>query len=251
MMKTMITAHSGCEGTLMDSMESVDRAIELGVEAIEMDIRRSEDGLLYVSHDRRYGDAVLENITVESVFQRIQDTDLKFNCDIKEPMAIPAVLGLGRKYGLGPDRLILTGAVSPDMLSTEPDIVKVAAVYQNLEEMLKFLYLQSFGPERFGESFAALMGKPDPFADQIRLDEPTVTAIIGMMKVTGVRGINLSYKRLDAALVDRFHSEGLEVSVFTVNDEENLDRILSYGVENITTKTVASAVTRRALSLKN
>ena len=95
------------------------------------------------------------------------------------------------------------------------------------------------------------MGKPDPFADQIRLDEPTVTAIIGMMKVTGVRGINLSYKRLDAALVDRFHSEGLEVSVFTVNDEENLDRILSYGVENITTKTVASAVARRALALKN
>lgn len=243
----MITAHSGCEGTLMDSMESVERAIELKVEAIEMDIRRAENGLLYVSHDRQYGDAVLEKVQVEAVFDLIKDTNLKFNCDIKEPLAISGVLELGRKYGLGPDRLILTGAVSPDMLATEPGIVKAAAVYLNLEEMRKYLYLRRDYEEKFDETFTALLSGPDAFVECVVLDDACVNALINMMKALGVRGINMPHRLLTQELADRLRSEGLECSVFTVNDEVNIDRCFGYRVDNLTTKTVASAVERRKL----
>ena len=248
MEKAMITAHSGCEETLMDSMESVDCAMDLKADAIEMDVRRTEDGFLYVSHDRQDSDAAREKISLESVFEKIKDTALKFNCDIKETIAIPDVLMMGKRYGFGPDRLILTGAVSPDLLANEPRITEKAAVYLNLEEMLKFLYLQTLSVGQYGECFADLMKKPDPFVKDMELDEDCVTALIGMMKVLRVRGINMPHRLLNQALTDRFHAEGLECSVFTVNEPEHIDRCLSYGVENITTKTVASALERRSLA---
>lgn len=248
MEKTMITAHSGCEGTLMDSMESVDRAMDLKADAIEMDVRRTEDGFLYVSHDRQSNEAAQEKVSLESVFEKIKDTTLKFNCDIKETMAIPDVLMMGKKYGFGPDRLILTGAVSLDLLANEPGITENAAVYLNLEEMLKFLYLQKLSVDQYRGSFDGLMKKPDPFVQDMELDEACVTALIGMMKALRVRGINMPHRLLNQALTDRIHGEGLECSVFTVNEAEHIDRCLSYGVENITTKTPACALERRCLA---
>ena len=68
-MKPMITAHSGCEGTARDSMESVELALALGADAIEMDIRRAPDGLLYISHDRQTGSEIESKHTLEAVFR--------------------------------------------------------------------------------------------------------------------------------------------------------------------------------------
>lgn len=42
---TYITAHSGCEGTPAGSMESITRALELGANFIEVDVRRSPEQL--------------------------------------------------------------------------------------------------------------------------------------------------------------------------------------------------------------
>ena len=66
-MKPMITAHSGCEGTARDSMESVELALALGADAIEMDIRRAPDGLLYISHDRQTGSEIESKHTLEAL----------------------------------------------------------------------------------------------------------------------------------------------------------------------------------------
>ena len=47
---TIITAHSGCEGTFPNSREHILEAIASGAEMIEVDVRRSGE-LLYLSHD--------------------------------------------------------------------------------------------------------------------------------------------------------------------------------------------------------
>ena len=47
---TVITAHSGCEGTPPNSREHILAAIASGAEMLEVDIRE-RDGLLYLSHD--------------------------------------------------------------------------------------------------------------------------------------------------------------------------------------------------------
>ena len=51
----MITAHSGCEETEIDSMESIELALEYGADAIEVDVR--------VDHNKelRIGDILICN----------------------------------------------------------------------------------------------------------------------------------------------------------------------------------------------
>ena len=47
----MITAHSGCEGTGIDTMESIEKALTFNADAVEIDIRMDPFGVLRISHD--------------------------------------------------------------------------------------------------------------------------------------------------------------------------------------------------------
>jgi glycerophosphoryl diester phosphodiesterase len=49
----LITAHTGCEGNLDNSVESVRAGLELGADIIEDDIRMTRDGILVLSHEDR------------------------------------------------------------------------------------------------------------------------------------------------------------------------------------------------------
>lgn len=246
-MDTLITAHSGCESTLQDSMESVERAIELGADAIEMDVRRADGGLLYISHDRKCGDEILEKISLESVFERIKDTNLKFNCDIKEPFALPSTLDMAKRFGFGPDRLILTGAVSPEELAHEPFITERASVYLNIEEALKFFYMKRLYAEQDEGRFPQLMTDAKPFVLEMLEDERCISALIRMLRTLNVCGINMPHRILTKELADMFHAEQIFCSVWTVNEIEDADRCLACGVENITTKAVRTVMDRRQI----
>ena len=56
----MITAHSGCEGTPDNSMESIRKGIELGADCIEIDIRMDPHGEQRLTHNELedYSDAL-------------------------------------------------------------------------------------------------------------------------------------------------------------------------------------------------
>lgn len=247
-MDTLITAHSGCESTLQDSMESVELAIEFGADAIEMDVRRADGGLLYISHDRKCGNEILEKISLESVFERIKDTSLKFNCDIKEPFALPGTLDMARHFGFGPDRLILTGSVSPEQLAHEPAITERASIYINIEEALKFFYMKQLYANRDEASFPKLMTDAKPFVLEMMEDDRCIAALIRMTRTLNVCGINMPHQIFTKELAERFHTESIACSVWTVNEYADADRCLALGAENITTRAVRTVIERRRIS---
>ena len=77
-----ITAHSGCEDTSMDSMDSVEAALRLGADAAEVDVRKSARGLI-LSHDRREEAGYAASVTLEEVFAAIAlRAGMMVNCDI-------------------------------------------------------------------------------------------------------------------------------------------------------------------------
>ena len=243
----LITAHSGCEQTPQDSLESVERAIELGADVVEMDIRRAADGTVYISHDRQYGDAVREKVTLEDVFRRIQDTGLKINCDIKESFVLCDTLDIAERFHFGPDRLILSGSVSPEQLAMEPSIVERASVYLNIEEALKFLYMGKLCAKQNEDQFPLLMTKAKPFVMGMAEDERWISSMLRLMKVLDVHALNMPHAALTATLAQALHAEGVLCSVWTVNEAEDLDRCLELGVHNITTRTVQKALERRQM----
>ena len=243
MIEPWITAHSGCEGTLRDSMESVEIALALGADAIEMDIRRAPDGLLYISHDRHAGGETAQKHTLEEVFCRIADTDLKFNCDIKEPFAIPGVVKMAKRYGLGPDRLILTGAVLPALLEEESWVTKESSVWLNVDLALKYLYMQRL----FAEA-DTLQAPPQLHKEQEAqlLQQPQVLQnVVELAACLGARGINLRHAYATQALVEKLHEKGLLCSVWTLKEAQAIDRVLRLQVDNVTTTTVSLARERR------
>ena len=54
----MITAHSGADGTKENSLEFVAYAMQTGADALEVDVRMGENGILILSHDKTDEDAV-------------------------------------------------------------------------------------------------------------------------------------------------------------------------------------------------
>lgn len=241
----LITAHSGCEQTPQDSMESVERAIELGADVVEMDIRRAADGTVYISHDRQYGNAVREKLTLEDVFRRIRNTDLKINCDIKESFALCDTLDIAERFQFGPDRLILSGAVSPEQLVMEPTITERASVYLNIEEALKFLYMGMLCAKQDEKQFPQLMTDAKPFVMSMAEDERWIASVLRLMKALNVHAINMPHTALTKPLAQSLHAEGILCSVWTVNEAADIDRCLELGVHNITTRTVQKALARR------
>ena len=113
MKKTIITAHSGCEGTAPNSMDHIRTALTCGAEMLEIDVRQTEDGLLYLSHDLpqdppgscvRFGDFL--DLLKESPSVRV-------NCDMKQDghaaaVMEEAVLSLSKPV----DAALLTAAVT-------------------------------------------------------------------------------------------------------------------------------------------
>ena len=105
----LITAHSGCDGTPDNSLEFVRHALQTNADALEVDVRKTENGGLAISHDPIAADQ--DAPTLQAVFSLVAPTEKKINCDLKEPDLEEAVIGLAREQGLL-QRLIFSGTVS-------------------------------------------------------------------------------------------------------------------------------------------
>ncbi len=107
---TLITAHSGADGTAPNSLAFVRHAIASVADALEVDVRQGADGALILSHDAPDPDA-RPSVLLKEVFDLLSPSDKKINCDLKEKDLEQAALDLATACGIA-DRLILTGTVS-------------------------------------------------------------------------------------------------------------------------------------------
>jgi len=67
-------------------------------------------------------------------------------------------------------------------------------------------------------------------------------AVINGCRLWGVKVINMPYTESSAALIPRMKEQGIEASVWTVNEEEKLKKLFSLGALNVTTRNVRLAV---------
>lgn len=106
MRKTIITAHSGCEGTAPNSMDHIRTGLSCGAEMIEIDIRET-DGLLYLSHDPGDPGAC---VSFGSFLDELAKAPgVRVNCDVKTDGLARAVLEAAAEKGLT-DRIVFTGS---------------------------------------------------------------------------------------------------------------------------------------------
>ena len=91
--KTLITAHSGSDGTPDNSLSCVEYALSTAADAFEVDVRRLSDGTLALGHDAADHTAP----TLREVFTlAAAKPGVRVNCDLKERGLEPDVAALER-----------------------------------------------------------------------------------------------------------------------------------------------------------
>lgn len=209
----MLTAHGGAENTGRNTYKYFDAMKTRKMEAIEVDIHRV-GGELVIAHimpslikSRR--------IPLRYVFEYCKEHGFMVNCDVKATGLVKYVVALAEEIGVA-DKVYFTGSVSAKDLQDLGDtiaymnelffILKYPLSVENLPKIKK--YLDSFG-------------------------------------VPNVKGINVSYTRVNDKILKKAQEIGLGVSLFTIDNEEKLKEYLQYDLDNITTNLIDKAIELR------
>lgn len=199
-----ITAHTGSFDTAENSIASVEAAIANGVEILEIDVRQRPNGTPVMAHD-----FVITNndgIPLSEAFKLLKDTEIRINLDIKETRVLNALHDLLIEYGLY-DRAFLTGIESKDIAAVKAS---------SCADMDYYLNCQPSRIEIFSEEYQQ--------------------KLIAQLAETGAIGVNCDYKNAGGKLCETLHSNGYKLSVWTVNSESAMKRVLNFMPDNITTK---------------
>lgn len=261
MNKPMITAHSGCEGTGIDTMDSIEKALLFGADAVEIDIRMDPFGDLRISHDPLSLEDYLRKNPLADVFDRILPTSVLINFDLKEEAALYKTIDAAHDFGFPTERLIFSGCTTPEQLINDPELSHKANFFLNLEEVLKYVYAHR--KEEFSrEAFAMVMedpyiifideGGPIPdvylseavklrqkiYAISRTLVEKIHEDTVRIYQETQAAAANLPRFLLWTSVVGKLKAGNIPLSVWTVNEPELVRRCMDIGVFNITTRKV-------------
>ena len=105
-MKTVITAHSGCEGTPANSREHAEAAFRCGCEMLEIDLNRAGE-LLYLSHDR--ADPADCPSFEDFLGWLAPHPAVRVNCDMKEDGLCGMVMEAANRRGMA-GQMVFTGS---------------------------------------------------------------------------------------------------------------------------------------------
>ena len=198
-----ITAHTGCEDTDDNSLESITKGVAAQADIVEIDLHFLSDGTPVLSHDTPKSSRTYP--TLESAFELLATLDAKMNVDVKSTANLPAVVSLAEKYG-----------VTKKIFFTGVDENFVAAVKSDAPDIPYYLNVA---------------------VDKSRnTDSDYISSLISKVKAVGAIGINMNFKGASSELVNAFHDENLLVSLWTANKKTDMYRCLTFAPDNITTR---------------
>jgi glycerophosphoryl diester phosphodiesterase len=252
---TLVFAHRGSSAALPEhTLDAYERAIEEGADGLECDVRLTRDGHLVCIHDRRL-DRTSDGRGLVSARTLDQLADLDFGSwhSTRRPPARSSRAGV-----LTLDRLITTamGAGRPLRLLIEtkhPSRYGTAVELRLVELLARHgltavdpkapvqVTVMSFAPLAIRRIRALAPALPTAFLFEVlppvlRTGRPPFGA--------SVLGPAVAAVRANPDLVRRAHQRGHQVYVWTVNKPDDVDLVLSLGVDGVITDDPAYVMSR-------
>ena len=196
-----ITAHTGAYNTPDNSMESLEKAIEHGDASFEIDVRQRPNGTIVMSNEIINTNS--DGTEITAAFQRVKETDMHLNLDIRETRVLKNLHDLIVDYSLT-DRVTLTGI----------EVFQANKVKENCPGVE---YYVNYMPSRINI-----------------FTEDYQQKIIDMLEKTGAIGINCNYKYASRTLSNLLHKNGYKLSIWTVDRKYQIKRALVNTADNIT-----------------
>jgi glycerophosphoryl diester phosphodiesterase len=211
----LVIAHRGdSSNALENSLQSIRRALSLPVDMIEFDIRRSRDNGLYVMHDKLTGRTAGKNIDIE---RATSDKIAKVRLKNGEPVpTLSDVLGLvAGKCGLN------------------LEIKSSGAGALTAQHLLSSGYQGRILVSSFQEDEVAAARQAMPLLQTSMIFDVFAVHNVQSYKMRGYNVISLRAKTVNVRLVDACHEQGLQIYVWTVDDEDEMRKFISWGVDGI------------------
>lgn len=223
-MNTQIIAHAGLMGTRPNSPESIEVGVKTGVQGMEFDLRCSSDGIPFFCHDREVVSPDGQRIYIDSLesaqlktgqyksndsvppamedmLELLSTHPLLLNLDIKDIAALESAFDILR--GGWMERCFLTGL--------------------SLEEIH---VCESLLQEERRTGLMVFLNLTDPESHTGWLDKCFLKQI---------DGINLPYSLLTDTVVETVRSLCLKIAVWTVDHPGDINKMVTFGCDYITT----------------
>ncbi len=223
-MNTKIIAHRGASGLVEfeNTIESFRKAIEIGADMIEFDVRKTKDDRLIAFHDPSIGGRKISDLTYDEV--------LEFSKKIGyEVPLVEDVLRLCKgKIGLD---------IEFKEIGYEEEVIELVENYLDYDEFL----MKSFNDETVRR-----INKYDPSIKTgllLGVEEPENTIktrfseLFPKKRLKKCRAdfVSPNYRLLHLFFLKRMRKAGIDVYVWTVNDSEMIKKLLGKDVTGIIT----------------
>ena len=216
MKKTKVLGHRGCAGLEPENtMRAFKRALDLGVDFIEFDIRMTKDKKLVVIHDEK-----LDRTTNGMGFVRDFNFEKIRKFDAEKGEKIPSFKQT-LKFMKNKRPIILIEIKEPETAEAILKIIKK----EKLEN--KVLVVS------FWHNVLKKIKEIDPKIKTGALFRKKVKNIIPLIKEIKADGLGLEYHSIDEEIVKDCHKENLEINAWTVNEIEDIERMIKLGVDII------------------
>jgi len=214
-----VVGHRGAAGHVPENtLAGFEKAIELGADIVELDVRTSADGVPVVIHDGTVdeltdgsgavNDLTLEELeqltvegsgkipTLEEVLAFLADTDVDVRVEPKESGVAKPIIAAIEEYGLAERTSVV-----------------------------------SFDPEAIREFVDA--GVPDAVTLSLTTGEPFDEEFFEAAEELGCEWLSISRTSATPELVEEAQKRGFEVGVWTPNDPEEIESVLSLGSDYV------------------
>lgn len=224
---TLVIAHRGASRAEPENtIAAFERAVRMGADAVELDVRRTADDHLVVHHDPHLSDGRIIRRTPRAAL----------------PPAIPELAAaLDACDGIAVNIEIKNDDSEPDFDPTDWVLEQVAQEIERRSDPTRWL-VSSFRPATAAACRVRLPSVRSAVLTYVA-DRATTAAVAA----AGHQAIHPDVRRVDEASIRHAHALGLAVNVWTCDDPERMRELMGWGVDGICTNVpdVALDVRRR------
>lgn len=226
-----IFAHRGYSGKYPENtMLAFEGALKLSVNGIELDVHKTKDGKLAAIHDESIDRTFLGNGLVKDYdlrdLKKLENRDEKFRENIDSIIGTLEEVILLVSFK---DDFVLNIELKTDVIhynGIEEDVLEMLDSYDMIENTI----ISSFNHESL--KICKKINKNIKTA--VLYSEP-IEDIVNYAKELEVYAIHPDYKLVDKSLIKKCHENNILVNAYTVNEKEDIERLIEEGIDGIIT----------------
>lgn len=221
---TAVFAHRGAHGECRENtLEAFRAAVALGVDGVELDVRRSREGVLVVHHDPTIGGRPI----AATPFADLPDYVPTLAAAMDELAGVRVNVEIKNSRDPGEGDYDESGRVVREVLDLLHDTDRVADVIVSCFDLATCARARDYDVD---------------VAVAWLVDAPPLHEVLVRAHVLGLDAVNPHFRLVDPEVVDEARRWGLAVNAWTVNRARDLRAMLAAGVASVITDQPARAL---------